>query len=314
MPNHDQFRPMRSRGRARTREERAEVAEHSLDDAFAEYAAKYGLTAPGEAPVTDGPPSGDRWTTWDDSTAGQRGPQPYPDWVVTDLGAVDTELGILKTGKEADVFLLERSVPGTDRRTLMAAKRYRDPKHRMFHRDDGYREGRRDRESRINRAMAKGSAFGREAIAGQWAHAEFAALTILWSAGVAVPYPVQIVGTELLMEFIGDDGVAAPRLAQLRPDAEELAGLWAQLAHHLSLLALAGYAHGDLSAYNLLVHDGRLVIIDVPQIVDVIGNPHGREFLDRDVRNVGRWFTARGLDPDEVDRLSDDLAADARLA
>ncbi|TDD72945.1 RIO-like kinase [Jiangella aurantiaca] len=305
---------MRTRGRARTREDRADVAGRSLDDTFAYYAAKYGLTAPGEEAVTDDPPYGDRWTTWDDSTAGQRGPRPYPDWVVTELGAVDTELGILKTGKEADVFLVERSVPGTDRRTLMAAKRYRDPKHRMFHRDVGYREGRRDKESRINRAIAKGSAFGREAVAGQWAHAEFAALTALWSAGVAVPYPVQILGTELLMEFIGDDdGNAAPRLAQLRPDPVELDDLWEQLAHNLSLLALAGYAHGDLSAYNLLVHDGRLVVIDVPQIVDVVGNPHGREFLDRDVRNVGGWFIARGLDPDRVDRLGRDLAADARL-
>lgn len=315
MPNHDQFQPMRSRGRARTREDRAEVAGRSHDDTFAQYAAKYGLTPPGEVAVTDDPPYGDRWTTWDDSTAGQRGPQPCPDWVVTELGAVDTELGILKTGKEADVFLVERSVPDTGRATLMAAKRYRDPKHRMFHRDDGYREGRRDRESRVNRAMAKGSAFGREAIAGQWAHAEFAALTALWTAGVAVPYPVQIVGTELLMEFIGDDdGGAAPRLAQLRPDPAELDDLWQQLADNLTVLALAGYAHGDLSAYNLLVQQGRLVVIDVPQIVDVVGNPHGREFLDRDVRNVGGWFTARGLDPGRVDALSESLAKDARLA
>ncbi|SDU87244.1 RIO kinase 1 [Jiangella alkaliphila] len=314
MPNHDEFRPMRSRGRARTREDRGEVAHRSLDTTFAEYAAKYGLTPPGEEAVTDDPPYGDRWTTWPDSTPTQRGPRPHPDWVITELGAVDTELGILKTGKEADVFLVERSVPEATRRTLMAAKRYRDPKHRMFHRDVGYREGRRDRESRVNRAMAKGSAFGREAVAGQWAHAEFAALSTLHSAGVAVPYPVQIVGTELLMEFIDDDGGgAAPRLAQLRPDTAELHDLWEQLAHNLSLLALAGYAHGDLSAYNLLVQHGRLVVIDVPQIVDVVGNPHGREFLDRDVRNVGGWFVARGLDPARVDRLGSDLAADARL-
>jgi serine/threonine-protein kinase RIO1 len=322
VPDYERFTPMRSRGRARTRtrEQRGEGAPRYVDTTFAEYAAKYGLTPPGEEAVTDDPPYGDRWTTWDDSTAGERGPRPYPDWVVTELGAVDTELGILKTGKEADVFLLERSVPdpdtgtSTDRGIIMAAKRYRDPKHRMFHRDVGYREGRRDKESRVNRAMAKGSAFGREAIAGQWARAEFDALTSLWTAGVAVPYPVQIVGTELLMEFIGDGGgVAAPRLAQLRPDAKELDDLWEQLAHNLSLLALAGFAHGDLSAYNLLVHEGRLVVIDVPQIVDVVGNPHGREFLDRDVRNVGGWFTARGLDPARVGELSDALAADARL-
>ncbi|MFD0328407.1 serine protein kinase RIO [Streptacidiphilus monticola] len=216
--------------------------------------------------------------------------------MVTELAAVDTELGIVKTGKEADVFLVERAVPGTDRRTLMAAKRYRDSQHRMFHRDSGYLEGRAHKESRVSRAMAKRTAFGKEAIAGQWAGAEFSALCRLWSSGVAVPYPVQIVGTEILMEFIGDaTGAAAPRLAQLSREEADLTDLWEQLGHSLSLLARQGYAHGDLSPYNLLVHEGRLVVIDVPQIVDVVANPRGRAFLERDVRNVGSWFTARGL-------------------
>jgi RIO kinase 1 len=50
-----------------------------------------------------------------------------------------------------------------------------------------------------------------------------------------------------------------------------------------------------MSAYNLLVHQGQLIMIDLPQVVDVIANPRGAEFLDRDAANVGRWFTARGL-------------------
>ena len=49
------------------------------------------------------PDTGDRWSTWDLSTAGERGPRPHPDWVVTALAAVDTELGIVKTGKDAAV-------------------------------------------------------------------------------------------------------------------------------------------------------------------------------------------------------------------
>ena len=53
--------------------------------------------------ATDGLPEGDRWSTWDQSIPTQRGPRPHPGWLVTDLAAVDTELGILKTGKEADV-------------------------------------------------------------------------------------------------------------------------------------------------------------------------------------------------------------------
>jgi RIO kinase 1 len=244
----------------------------------------------------DGPPEGDRWSTWDQSTPTERGPEPHPDWLVTELAAVDTELGVLKTGKEADVFLLRRGVPDTDRSCLLAAKRYRSSEHRMFHRDSGYLEGRKTRESRVNRAMSSRSAFGREAIAGQWAYAEFAALIRLYEASVPVPYPVQIVGTEILLEFIGSaDGTAAPRLAETRPDAGELASVWNQLVEALVALARDGLAHGDLSAYNLLVHDGRLVMIDLPQIVDVIANPRGAWFLERDAQNVGRWFTARGL-------------------
>jgi RIO kinase 1 len=61
------------------------------------------------------------------------------------------------------------------------------------------------------------------------------------------------------------------------------------------VLAKLGFAHGDLSAYNLLVHQEQLIMIDVPQVVDVITNPRGGDFLDRDAGNVGRWFSARGL-------------------
>jgi RIO kinase 1 len=81
------------------------------------------------------------------------------------------------------------------------------------------------------------------------------------------------------------------------------------------VLARHGLAHGDLSAYNVLVHEGRLVMIDLPQVVDVIANPQGASFLARDAANVGRWFTARGLSnvtpaPDELPAL---LRSQARL-
>jgi RIO kinase 1 len=255
--------------------------------------------------AVDGLPEGDRWSTWDQSASSERGPRPYPDWLVTDLAAADTELGILKTGKEADVFLLRRGVPGTGRSCLLAAKRYRDAEHKMFHRDNSYLEGRRVRESRDNRAMARRTATGREMIARLWANAEFAALGQLYQAGVPVPYPVQVLGTEVLQEFIGDpDGTAAPRLAETRPKGSELAGLWDQLVRALRTLAGRGLAHGDMSAYNLLVHHGRLIMIDLPQVIDVIAHPRGADFLDRDAGNVAKWFTAHGLTgvtPDPAD-------------
>jgi RIO kinase 1 len=257
--------------------------------------------------VDDGPVGGGHWSTWDG--AEEHGPQPYPDWLVTELAAVDDELGVLKTGKEADVFLVERALPGTGRGCLLAAKRYRGGDHRLFHRDAGYLEGRRVKASREMRAMRHRTDFGRNLIAQQWAVAEFAALSGLWEAGAPVPYPVQRIGTELLMEFVGDDdGTAAPRLVQLRPDPPELADLWRQLVDAMVVLARGGFTHGDLSAYNLLVHGGELVLIDLPQLVDVVANPQGRTFLQRDVATVARWFCSRGLpegaaDPDRLVEL-----------
>jgi RIO kinase 1 len=261
--------------------------------------------------LPDAPPEGERWSSWDGAT---HGPKPRPDWVITELGAVEADLGVLKTGKEADVHVVRRWVPdGTDtpaRDTLMAAKRYRTSERRMFHRDAGYQEGRRVRRSREMRAMARRTEFGKELLSGQWAFAEFEALGALLELGLPVPYPVQLDDREMLMEFIGTDGEAAPRLAQTRPDGDLLRDLFEQLRTAMLRLAQRGWAHGDLSPYNVLLDGERLVIIDWPQIVDIIGNPRGFEFLERDVANMCRWFTSKGLDADEGELLGD-LVAEA---
>jgi len=277
---------------------------------------KRGRLEPLLAEEPDLPEVGDNWSSWDGAL---HGPEPRPDWVRTEHAAVDDELGMLKTGKEADVFLVRRHIPDTDKVSMLAAKRYRDGDHRLFHRDAGYLEGRRVRRSRENRAMAKRTSFGKEMIAGQWAVAEFGALSRLWEIGqasglVRVPYPVQLIGTELMMEFIGDweTGEAAPRLAQVRTEPDGLADLWQQMTDALSVLARAQVAHGDLSPYNTLVHDGTLVLIDLPQIVDVVANPQGADFIARDVRNVSGWFTQRGLKVD-ADELLDRLLHEAGL-
>ncbi len=250
-----------------------------------------------------------RWSTWSSVAKGQHGPQPRPSWVVTDDAAIDTDLGLLKTGKEAEVFVVERAVPDDPTRwSMLAAKRYRSIDHRSFHRSAAYTEGRRTRRTRDARAIAKGSAYGREAASGQWAWAEFETLSTLWSAGAAVPYPVQVDDTELLMELITVDGQAAPRLAQERPDKARLAGWYEQVRDFIGLLARHGWAHGDLSAYNILAVEDRVVVIDLPQVVDLAANPQGMEFLQRDCHNVCAWFASRGLDVDEGDLFADAVA------
>jgi RIO kinase 1 len=243
-----------------------------------------------------------RWSTWTSITPSERGPRPFPDWVVTSAGAFDTELGILKSGKEADVFLIERAVPNDPARSsILAAKRYRGRETSDFHRSAQYQEGRRMRNTRDSRAVAKNSAYGRTVSAGRWAYAEFEALCRMYARGLAVPYPVQVNGTEILMEFIGDGLAAAPRLAEVRADRAVLAGCLEQVLEILHQFAAAGLAHGDLSAYNLLVHAGRVVVIDLPQLVEVVSNPNGMALLHRDCVNVCDWFTRRGVDCDAED-------------
>jgi RIO kinase 1 len=247
-----------------------------------------------------------RWSTWDDIGV-LAGPQPWPDWVITESAAIDTELGILKTGKEADVHLIERAT--ADRSVVLAAKRYRDHDHRLFHRDAGYTEGRSMRNTRDRRATAKGTRWGRTVQAGQWARAEFGYLADLWSAGLPVPYPVQLDDVEIMMELITlADGTAAPRLAQTRPGRALLAAYWDQLTEAMRVMAGLGLAHGDLSAFNLLATEERIVLIDLPQAVDIVSNPQGMEFLARDCRNVTAWFRSRGLEVDGEDLLADLMA------
>ncbi|MFE6734949.1 serine protein kinase RIO [Microbacterium sp. NPDC057650] len=249
-----------------------------------------------------------RWSTWQAVTPSERGPEPRPDWVVTSADAVDTELGILKTGKEADVFLIERAVPfDPSQRSLLAAKRYRSTEHRSFHRSAVYTEGRSTRNTRDTRALAKKSTHGRAVAAAQWSFAEFEALCRMHELGAPVPYPVQVDGTEVLMEFIGHDGTAAPRLAQVRDGLDDC---FAQVAEILRIFARAGLVHGDLSAYNLLVHDGRVVVIDLPQIVDLAANPQAWDLLHRDCVNVCEWFARRGVAAD-ADELIAELVAES---
>jgi RIO kinase 1 len=248
---------------------------------------------------------GQRWSTWLSVEPLSRGPEPRPDWVVTSQGAVDTELGILKTGKEADVHLVERADPHDPAGgVVMAAKRYRAPEHRSFHRAASYTEGRSMKRSRDNRALKRKSTFGRQVAAGEWAVSEWGALVRFWNLGLPVPYPVQIDETEILMEWItvvDDEGVlqTAPRLAQTRPDPALLQSYFDQLTDALVTMVQHGVVHGDLSAYNILAAGDRLVIIDLPQIVDLVGNLNGMDYLQRDCANICGWFRARGLEVDE---------------
>lgn len=281
---------------------RPEGADPQLDPSFVFDFVAYADLGPGQ-----------RWSTWRSVEPLSRGPEPRPPWVVTSQGAVDTDLGILKSGKEADAVLLERADPhDAAEAVVMVAKRYRDSEHRSFHRAATYTEGRSTKRSRDERALRRGSTWGREVAKSEWAASEWSALVRCWQLGLPVPYPVQLDGTEILMEWIRlDDGTGtttAPRLAQCRPERDLLHSYYEQLRDVLFTLVQAGLVHGDLSPYNVLAAGERLVVIDLPQIIDLVGNPAGFDFLLRDCANVCGWFRARGLAVDEQDLFAELMA------
>lgn len=242
---------------------------------------------------------------WDDDvpdpeattyTAAAHGPEPVPDWVITEDAARQFELGILKTGKEADVHLVERVLAVET--NLLAAKRYREVEERTFRNDAKYR--RRTGDRRTDLAMAQGTRLGMSFRAQLWIDTEFEALSRLWSAGAPVPYPVQMLGNELMLEYLGDEEEAAPRLVHAAGgrDRDQMTDLYRQVVDALRIMSSCQLVHGDLSVYNLLVWHDRVYVIDFPQAVDPLLNTDGLQLLDRDVRNLCRWFAGRGVETD----------------
>ena len=223
----------------------------------------------------------------------------------------DHPRGTLKSGKEAEIFLVERRFARSGPR-LIAHKRYRprypgkgELRERGFSNSTSYRgdaiyKAGWNLRTRDRRALEAGnrSDYGHELAAKLWPAQEWAMLRRAWQAGASVPYPIEQTEDGLMMEFIGDDSQAALKLAQARLSDEELASAWQQLVGSLLALTMAGLVHADLSAYNLLWWEGRLVVIDLPQAVEFTTNTDAFDLLHRDVANVGEWFGRRGVEID----------------
>jgi RIO kinase 1 len=244
----------------------------------------------------------------------------HPSWLVTEP-YTDVDHGVVKSGKEAQVNLVERI--GDDGRTcLIARKRYlpRQVTHKgqlealgvqrasTFRNDVQYREGRQFRKSRDRRAIERMSTYGKKLLQDRWMGTECDVMRTLWDGGVTVPYPIGYADDVFDLEYVGDWDRAAPQLAASRLSRDELVDAFDQLVVGLRAITSAGYAHGDLSAYNLLWWHGRLWFIDFPQSVDIAANIQGLEFLHRDVLNVCDWFQRRGLDIDPEATFADLLS------
>jgi RIO kinase 1 len=212
-------------------------------------------------------------------------------------GLVAGVLGRVKSGKEATVYCCEAE-PETGV-PLLAAKVYRQRDVRRFANDAAYNAGRlRQRQRRETRAILNKSEFGREQSFGRWVADEYETLSLLHRGGCAVPRPFLRSDRIIIMEYIGDDDAPAPVLAAVRLDPSEARHAFEALLRNVELALACDRIHGDLSAYNVLWHDGELHVIDFPQAVDARFNPNALELLERDLANVCGFFARYGIEAD----------------
>lgn len=144
----------------------------------------------------------------------------------------------------------------------------------------------------------------KKAVVLAWTRKEFANLRRARRAGVRVPQPIAVERNALVMEYIGADSGRAKRLSEVTVENPQTA--FDGVLEYMRRLYAAGLVHGDLSEYNVVVHEGELVVLDLGQAVTV-HHPNHRDFLERDCRNVASFFQRQGLDIDEsalMDRVT----------
>ena len=225
-----------------------------------------------------------------------------------DEGLITSVIRPIQSGKEASVHLC-RANPSTTGEDLVALKIYH-PLNRRDFRDEGlYRHGEWIKERRVRVALEKRTKFGREVQGGLWVGREWEALRALASASVPVPVPRPIERTDdaILMTYVGDLDDAAPQLRSYRPeDAEEARSLFDQVVRAVELMLFNDIVHADLSPYNVLVWDGRVTVIDLPQAVDPRKNSHAEALLRRDIERIVDHFERFGVSA-SAERITEDL-------
>jgi RIO kinase 1 len=233
-------------------------------------------------------------------------------------------LARIKGGKEATVYRCAAH-PSTGH-VLLAAKVYRPRMFRNLRNDKLYRQGRailkedgrtvNDSDHRILRALGKKTAFGVQVAHTSWLMHEFTTLQRLHRAGGAVPEPIAANDNAILMGYCGDERQSAPTLNEVRLRDSEAGPLYREALRNVALLLQHGLIHGDLSAYNILYWQGRITLIDFPQVTNSHANNAAQFILQRDVTRLCEYFARQGVTCDSVTVMADlwQHYADVRLA
>jgi RIO kinase 1 len=197
-------------------------------------------------------------------------------------GFISAINGCISTGKEANVY---HAVSGDGR--SFAVKIYKTSI-LVFKDRDRYVSGEfrfRSGYSRSNpRKMVR-----------LWAEKEMRNLKRLHAAGFNVPFPQLLRSHVLVMDFFGDNGWPSPRLRDAGLSPSKLADAYMEVVDAMrGMYQTCRLVHADLSEYNMLVHEGKICVIDVSQSVET-DHPRALEFLRMDCQNVTDYFRREGV-------------------
>ena len=149
-----------------------------------------------------------------------------------------------------------------------------------------YIEGDRNFDLRKNRRL----------LVNDWARKEYSNLQICQKCGVSAPKPFLHRKNVLIMEFLGVGGIQSALLEEVVVENPEK--LFLEIVGEMKKISAAGLVHADLSSFNIILHEGRPVIIDWAQGVE-IAHPNANAFLSKDCGNIAHFFSRLGVDCSE---------------
>jgi RIO kinase 1 len=187
----------------------------------------------------------------------------------------------ISTGKEANVFRAE------DKKGAKVAVKIYRVSTGNFRKMRMYIEG----DPRF-----KGITHDHRKLVYRWAMKEFNNLERMVGSGIRVPIPVAQKDNVLVMEYIGSDEQPAPLMKDADFDVEK--GFDFTVESLRKMYHDAKLVHGDMSEYNMLVNGDEFVLIDVSQAVH-LKHPASMELLERDVKNIARYFRKKGIETSE---------------
>jgi RIO kinase 1 len=196
----------------------------------------------------------------------------YPDLVV---------LRRLKSGKEADLWLVGAGGNSYALKVYIGSSLSTRAK---------YNAGQWIQEASLRKAVKQKTKVGKALQQRLWTKREYYLLKKLHTEGAIVSEVYAYTDTAILMQYLGDEREAAPRLGDIRLDDSIKLKVLETIERSMQLFLDNGIVHADLSSYNILWWDNKPWIIDFPQAADIRYNPNWRELYERDIENVRKYF------------------------